>query len=173
MRKIDILGLEGAVVNQDRLLYCLLFVHKSCMNRQRKALSKLGLPNPLEKCMSQLPDTKVTSQRCHMELFVEKLMKSTTLGDHNLVHSIRIAVCNETNPCTVYHMKLWITGWCYVQETSYLTVSVRFFFKSSIRIDYHHINICCRRVLGCHPHLSCPGKVLDFGVVSFKACGCG
>ena len=32
---------------------------------------------------------------------------------------------------------------------------------------------CCRRVLGFHPHLSCPGEALGFGVASFKACGCG
>ena len=33
------------------------------------------------------------------------------------------------------------------------------------------VAICCKRVLGCHPHLSCLGKALGFGVVSFKACG--
>ena len=31
----------------------------------------------------------------------------------------------------------------------------------------------CRKVLGCHPHPSCPGKALGFVVVLFKACGCG
>ena len=34
------------------------------------------------------------------------------------------------------------------------------------------VAICCRRVLGCHPHPSCMGKALGFGVASFKACGC-
>ena len=28
-----------------------------------------------------------------------------------------------------------------------------------------HGNACCRRVLGCHPHQSCTGKALSFGVV--------
>ena len=67
-------------------------------------------------------DTKVASQRCHMELFDEKLMESTTFGDHNLVHSIRIVACNKKYPCTVCYTKLWITGPCHMQETSHLTV---------------------------------------------------
>ena len=40
--------------------------------------------------MSQFLDTKVAYQICHMELFDEKIMKSTALGDHNLVQSIII-----------------------------------------------------------------------------------
>ena len=63
--------------------------------------------------MSQFSDTKVASQRCHMELFGEKLMESTTFGDYSLVHSIIIAVCNKRYPCTVCHTKLWITGSCH------------------------------------------------------------
>ena len=59
---------------------------------------QLGLTNPLEECMSQFSDTKVASQRCHMELFNEKLMESTTFGDYSLVHSIRIAVYNKKYP---------------------------------------------------------------------------
>ena len=35
------------------------------------------------------------------------------------------------------------------------------------------VAICCRRVLGCHPHPSCMGKALGFGVALFKACSCG
>ena len=34
----EILGLEGAAVNQEGLQYCLLFMHKSCINGQRKSL---------------------------------------------------------------------------------------------------------------------------------------
>ena len=33
---------------------------------------QLGPPNPLEECISQFLDTKVASQRCHMELFNEE-----------------------------------------------------------------------------------------------------
>ena len=55
-----------------------------------------------------------------MELFDEKLTKSTTFGDHNLVQSIRIVVCNKRYPCIVCHLKLWITRPCHVQETSLL-----------------------------------------------------
>ena len=75
---------------------------------------QLGPPNPLEKCMSQFSDTKVASQRCYMELFNKKLIESTTPGDHNFVHSIRIAVCSKRYPCMVCHTKLWITVPCYV-----------------------------------------------------------
>ena len=32
---------------------------------------------------------------------------------------------------------------------------------------------CFRRVLGCHPHPSCVGKVLGINVVLFKEGGCG
>ena len=32
---------------------------------------------------------------------------------------------------------------------------------------------CCKRVLGYHPYPSCTGEVLGFGMVSFKAGGCG
>ena len=39
MKRSEILGLEGAAVNQEGLQYCLLFMHKSCMNKQRKSLS--------------------------------------------------------------------------------------------------------------------------------------
>ena len=83
---------------------------------------QLGPPNPLEKYMSQFYDTKVANQRCHMELIDEKLMESTTFGDHNLVHSIRIVVCNKKYPCIMCHTKLWTIGPCYAQETSHLTV---------------------------------------------------
>ena len=83
---------------------------------------QFSLPNPLEECMSQFLDTKVASQRCHMELFYEKLTESTILGDYNLVHSIRIAVYNKNYPCTICHIKLWITGLYHAQEMSYLTV---------------------------------------------------
>ena len=41
---------------------------------------KLGPPNPLEECMSQFSDTKLGSQRCHMELCDEKLANSPLLG---------------------------------------------------------------------------------------------
>ena len=34
-------------------------------------------------------------------------------------------------------------------------------------------NSMFQEVLGCHPHLSCPGEVLGFCVALFKACGCG
>ena len=57
-----------------------------------------------------------------MELFNEKPTESITFRDHNLVHSIRIVVCNKRYPCTVCHTKLWITGPCYVQEMSHLTI---------------------------------------------------
>ena len=83
---------------------------------------KLGSPNPLEKCTSQFLDTKVASQSCHMELFDKKFMKSTTFGDHILVYPIRIAAYNKGYPCTVCHIKLWITGPCHVQETGHLTI---------------------------------------------------
>ena len=39
MRRSEILGLEGAAVNQVGLQYCFLFVHKLCINKQRKYLS--------------------------------------------------------------------------------------------------------------------------------------
>ena len=39
MKRNEILGLEGAAVNQVGLQYCLLFMHKSCMNKQKKSLS--------------------------------------------------------------------------------------------------------------------------------------
>ena len=42
MKRSKILGLEGAAVNQVGLQYCLLFVHKSCMNKQRKLLSHVA-----------------------------------------------------------------------------------------------------------------------------------
>ena len=50
---------------------------------------QLGLPDPLEECMSQFKYTKVASQWCHIELFDEKLVKSITLGDYNLFHFIK------------------------------------------------------------------------------------
>ena len=83
---------------------------------------KLGLTNPLEECISQFSDTKVASQRCHMELFKEKLMESTTFGDYSLVHSIKIAVNNKKYRCTVCYTKLYITGPSHVQETSHFTI---------------------------------------------------
>ena len=39
MKISEILGLAGAAVNQVGLQYCLLFIHKPCMNEQRKSLS--------------------------------------------------------------------------------------------------------------------------------------
>ena len=83
---------------------------------------QLELPNPLEKYMSQFSDTKVASQRCQMELFNENLTVFNAFGAHNLVHSIKIVAYNKRYPCTVCHMKLWITGPCHAQKTSYLTV---------------------------------------------------
>ena len=83
----------------------------------------LGPPNPLEECMSQFLDTKLASQRWHMELFDEKLTKSTTFGDRSLVNSIGIEVCNKRYPCIVFHTKLWITEPCHVQKTSYLALT--------------------------------------------------
>ena len=57
-----------------------------------------------------------------MELFNDKLTKSTIFGDHNLIHSIGNVVCNKRYHPMVYHTKLQITGPCYVQEISHLTV---------------------------------------------------
>ena len=73
-------------------------------------LTQLEAPNPLEECTSQLPNTKVASQRCHMELFNKNLTRSTTFGDHSLIHSISISVC---------HKKLWITGPCTKKDLSH------------------------------------------------------
>ena len=42
MKRSEIWGLEGAAVNQVGLQYCPLFVHKSCMNIQRKTLSHVA-----------------------------------------------------------------------------------------------------------------------------------
>ena len=95
------------------------------MNDKKKGshcLMQLGPPNPLKECISQFLDTKVAIQRCHMELFDEKLTESTTFGDYNLVYFIRIVVYNKRQPCTVCHIKLWIIGPCYMQETRYLTI---------------------------------------------------
>ena len=39
-------------------------------------------------------------------------------------------------------------------------------------LDLANVPAYCRRVLGCHPHLSCVGKALGFGVALFEACGC-
>ena len=58
-------------------------------------IMQLGPPNPLEECTSQLLDTKVASQRCHMELIDLKFMKSTGLGEYNLVHSIKTVVYSK------------------------------------------------------------------------------
>ena len=51
---------------------------------------QLGLPDPLEEYVNQFLDTKVARQYYHMELFDKELIKPTALGDHNLVHSIKI-----------------------------------------------------------------------------------
>ena len=72
--------------------------------------------------MSQFPDTKVASQRCHMELFDDMLMKCTTFGNHNLAHFIRIVACNKRYLCMVCHIKIWITEASHVQKMSHLTV---------------------------------------------------
>ena len=74
---------------------------------------QLGPLNPLEECISQFSDTKVASQRCHIELFGEKLTKCTALGENNLVTSIITAVHSKGYPCMVCYIKLWITGLCY------------------------------------------------------------
>ena len=92
------------------------------MDKGSHCLTQLGPLNPLEECISQFSDIKVASQRCHMELFNEKLTKSTTFGDHNLVHSIKIMLCNKMQPCTVCHTKLWITEPCHAQEMSHFTI---------------------------------------------------
>ena len=39
MKRSELLGLEGAAVNQVGLQYYLLLMHKSCMNEQKKLLS--------------------------------------------------------------------------------------------------------------------------------------
>ena len=92
-----------------------------------------------------------------MELFDEKLMKSTTFGDHNLVYSIRIVACNKRYPYIVCHIKLWITRLCYAQEMSHLTVkaSCYAFDKhcknySSTNIVLHIPRVIFCRLMGCH-----------------------
>ena len=124
MKRSKILGLEGAVVNQEGAQYC-LFLCTNCpwIDKKSYCLIQLGPPNPLDEYMSQFSDTVVASQTCKMELFDKKLIESTIFGDHNLVHSIRIVVCNKRYPCMVCHIKLCITGPCDMQETSHFTVS--------------------------------------------------
>ena len=107
--------------------YCstAFYLHTSgkWMDKWSYWLIQLRKLDPLKKCMSQFPDTKIASQGCDMELINEKTTKFTTFGDHNLVNSIRSIACNNKYPCKVYHIKLWITRLCYVQETVHCTVT--------------------------------------------------
>ena len=43
MKRSEILGLEGAAVNQVGLQYCLLFMHKSCMNQTKEVTVSCSL----------------------------------------------------------------------------------------------------------------------------------
>ena len=123
MRRSEILGLEGAAVKQKELRYCPLFVHKWCKNKRRKSLSNTAwTTKPFGRVHESVSDTKVDSQRYHMELLNEKITKSTSFEERNLVHSIRIVACNERYPYILCYTKLWITGPCYAQKMSYLTV---------------------------------------------------
>ena len=107
MIRSKIMRLEGAAVNQgDSSIVFFLGTSSIQIDKGSYCLIQLGLTNPLEKCKTYFPDTKVASQRCHMELLKQKLTKLTTLGDHNLVQSIRIMVYNKKYPCMVYYAKL-------------------------------------------------------------------
>ena len=85
------------------------------MEKESHYRMQLGPPNPLVECITQSLDTKVARKRCHMELFDDKLTRSTSFGNQNLVHSIRIVVCKKRYSCAVYYIKLRITGPLYTK----------------------------------------------------------
>ena len=93
------------------------------MDKGSHCFTQLGPSNLLEEYMSQFLDTKVASQRYHMELFDKKLLETTAFEDHNLVYTIKIVSCNKRYPCMVCYKKLWITGPLYIQEISHLTIA--------------------------------------------------
>ena len=105
------MGLEKAKKNQEGLLtfFC-LHTNYAKTSKRSHCITQLGPLNLLQECISLFPDAKEASQRYHIGLLYEKLTKSTSFRDHNLVHSIRIAVYNKKYPCMVYHTKLYITG---------------------------------------------------------------
>ena len=110
MKRSEIWGLEVAKVNQMGLQYCLLFVHKLCMNEQRKLLFHAAwATKPFGRVHESVFRHQGGQPRVSHRALDEKLTESTSFRHHNLVHSIRIAVYNKKYPSMVFHTKLWIT----------------------------------------------------------------
>ena len=92
-----------------------------------------------------------------MKLFNVELTKFTTLGDYNIVHSMRIVACNKRYSYKVCPMKYWINRPYHAQKNSHLTVSniilhILYMFQELWLYQYSIIctHMAFYRSMGCH-----------------------